>query len=126
MFASCLPDVLSMTSKCVIECNARLAGMYARAFPAAVVRGGRKTDALDWVRDIGAVDFQAPIGDLPRYLRPSRDAFPRRRAYLTAEAGAVARWQSQLAALGPGPSIGFCWRGGSVRKRRRWNDAPAG
>ena len=119
MFASCLPDVLTSASRCVIECNSRLAGLYARAFPEAVVRGGQKTDAHDWVYDIDAVDFQAPIGDLPRYLRPNLGSFSRHCAYLAAEDAAIARWESRLRELGTGPYVGFCWRGGSVRTHAR-------
>jgi Tfp pilus assembly protein PilF len=124
MFASCLPDVMTLVSRCVIECNSRLAGLYARSLPAAVVRGGRKTDSQDWVRDIGTVDFQAPIGDLPRYLRPKLESFPRRCGYLVAERESVARWQSRLRELGPGPYVGFCWRGGTARTHARARSMP--
>ena len=124
MFASCLPEVMMTASRCVIECNSRLAGLYARAFPGAVVHGGRKTDAQDWVYDMDAVDFQAPIGDLPRYLRPGIDTFPQRRSYLAAQEGAVRRWRSRLRELGTGRYVGFCWRGGSVRTHARARSIP--
>ena len=124
MFASCLPDVMTAASRCVIECNSRVASLYARAFPGAAVHGGQKTDSQDWIYELDAVDFQAPIGDLPRYLRPSLDSFPDRRSYLVAREEAVRRWQSRLRELGTQPYVGFCWRGGSVRTHARARSIP--
>lgn len=119
MFASCLPDVLGKARRCVIECNTRLASLFARAFPDAEVHGAEKRDSTDWVNTLGAIDYQTAIGDLPRYLRPSRDRFPDHRGYLRADPARVARWRERLAALGTGPKIGVAWRGGGLKTRGR-------
>ena len=58
MFASCIPDVLALAGRCVIECSARLASLYARSFPSAFVHGGTKADAHDWLSAAGKIDYQ--------------------------------------------------------------------
>ena len=42
MFASCVPDLLERGVNCVIECDRRLATLFARSFPAARVHGAAR------------------------------------------------------------------------------------
>jgi hypothetical protein len=69
----------------------------------------------------GAVDYQAPIGGLCRWLRPNLASFPSRAGYLKADSTQVDllrdRYRNQL---GGRPLVGISWRGGtgsSVRVR---------
>jgi tetratricopeptide (TPR) repeat protein len=116
LFASCLPELIGQAKRCIIDCAPKLAPIFRRSFPEALVHGGYQTDAVDWALALD-IDVQVPIGSLPRHLRASPGAFPRHRGYLRADPARVARWQERLAALGPGRAIGISWRGGTARTR---------
>ena len=120
MFASCLPDVIARTGRCVIDCAPQLESLFRRSFPAAVVHGGRQ-DASDlaWLNDAGPIDFQIAIGSLPRHFRTSRADFPDHAGYLEADGATVERWRERLRGLGPGAKIGLSWRGGTIHTRSR-------
>jgi hypothetical protein len=61
-----------------------------------------------------AVDYQAPIGGLCRWLRPNLASFPSRAGYLKADSTQVDllrdRYRNQL---GGRPLVGISWRGGT-------------
>ena len=127
MFASCLPEVIARTGRCVIDCAPQLASLFRRSFPPAAVHAGRQ-DASDlaWLDGVGPVDFQIAIGSLPGHFRRSLAAFPAHRGYLEADGSAVERWRERLAGLGPGPKIGISWRGGTVHTRSRLRSVELG
>jgi hypothetical protein len=112
MFASCLPDLLSRAQYTVIECDPRLAGLFARSFPAAAVYRHRVKGSPDWLRE-PAPDYRVRLGDLPRMLRNGYADFPVHGGYLVADPAPVAVWRARLAALGPGLKVGLSWRGGT-------------
>lgn len=116
MFASMLPELLAQAESCSIACEAKLAGLFARSFPAvSVVALGSEAHAA--LRN-EPFDYQVPFGSLARRLRASFGDFPRHSGYLRADAAKVRRWAERLAALGGGKKIGISWRGGFVRTRR--------
>ncbi|MFQ5730969.1 MAG: tetratricopeptide repeat protein [Planctomycetaceae bacterium] len=120
MFASCLPDVLGQTRTCVIECDPRLAPLFARSFPLATVvpADRREAGVRGPQRDC---DLQIAMGSLPRYLRRNSESFPLRRRYLAADATLIRRWQTRLHEIGEGLKVGISWRGGdkpTIRRRR--------
>ncbi len=117
MFASCLPDLLRVAGRCVIECNTRLAQLFARSFPQAHVHGEAKDDGKDWVAQLPPVDFQVAIGSLPLHFRHARGDFPLRGGYLAAAAQRIDFWRRELAA-GSELRVGIAWRGGSLRSRQ--------
>ena len=112
MFASCLPDVLRRARRTMIECDPRLAGLFARSFTAAAVYRHRVKGKPDWRRE-PAPDFRVRYGDLPRMLRNHAADFPRHSGYLIPDAAKVAAWRARLAALAPGLKVGLSWRGGT-------------
>jgi tetratricopeptide (TPR) repeat protein len=112
LFASCFPDLVRRAGRCIIQCEPRLAPLFARSFPDAIVHGGPRDENPAWLEPLGNVDYQCPAGSLPRYLRPSLHAFPDHNAFLRADPGAVARWRERLDALGPGLKVGIAWRSG--------------
>ena len=65
MFASCLPDVLANAQYTVLECDPRLAKLFARSFPRAAVYRHRVTGEPAWAHE-PAPDFRTRYGDLPR------------------------------------------------------------
>ena len=123
MYASCLPQVLAQSGRCVIECDARLAPMFRRSFPRARVQGGSQSDSPEWLESAGAPELAVPIAELPRFLRRSAADFPRQ-PYLQAAPERVAAWRERLAALGPGAKIGVSWRGGVAQTGRAWRSMP--
>ncbi|HYH23391.1 MAG TPA: tetratricopeptide repeat protein, partial [Azospirillum sp.] len=112
LFASCLPDVVAGAGRVIVECDPRLVPLFARSFPTAEVRPATDGEAP-------AVDVHAPIGSLPRWLRPESGTFPARPAYLSADPARHRVWRERLAALGPGPAVGICWRSGLMTAERR-------
>jgi tetratricopeptide (TPR) repeat protein len=116
MFASCLAELLAMAGRCIIECDPKLAAIFARSFPAATVVAAEKQTLPSWLAGLGEVDFQVAAGSLPGVFRRSVDRFPGR-AFLKPDPAKVARWRRELERLGGGPKVGISWRGGSVRTR---------
>ena len=116
MFASCLEDLLALAGRCVIECNPKLAAIFARSFPAATVFAAEERAVPSWMDRLADVDFQVAGGSLPGVFRRSADRFPGP-AVSEADPAKVARWRRELDRLGAGPKVGISWRGGSVRTR---------
>ncbi len=112
MFASCLPDVMTSAQHVMVECDPRLAKLFARSFPRAAVYRYRAAGEPDWSRE-AAPDYRIRYGDLPRMLRNRETDFPRHAGYLVTDPVRVAAWHQRLAALGPGLKIGISWRGGT-------------
>lgn len=123
MFASCLPDVLAVADACIVECDARLAPLFARSFPSALIRGGRKSDDSGWLNAFPRCDFETPIGSLPRYVRGNVSAFPSRPSYLVADPARVTAWRARLHTPGK-LNVGFAWSGGMLRTRQWLRSIP--
>jgi tetratricopeptide (TPR) repeat protein len=112
MFGSCLPDLVSRAQHTLIECDPRLAGLFARSFPAAKIYCYRVKGNPAWSHE-PTPDFRVRYGDLPRMLRNRDTDFPRHAGYLVPDTAGVAAWRARLAALGPGLKVGVSWRGGT-------------
>ena len=117
MFASCLPDLMARCDNVVLECDARLARLFSRAFPRAVVHGGRKADDPAWLARVGEIDCQIAIGSLPLHFRGCRDRFPARQGFLVADQDRVQAWRKWLSEKDGKLRIGIAWRGGSLHTR---------
>jgi tetratricopeptide (TPR) repeat protein len=125
MFASCLPELTARAGRVVIECSARLEGLFRRSFPQATVHGGAKEDATDWVAALPPVDYQVAVGSLPRTFRASKDAFPAHNGYLRADPDRVRAWRTRLASAGGGRlAVGISWHGGTHRTRGHLRSVP--
>jgi tetratricopeptide (TPR) repeat protein len=118
LFASCLPEVVAQARHCIIECDPRLATLFARSFPTATVHGGRRDD-LRWLAQHPPIDVQIPLGSLPRYRRPTLAHFPPQAAYLVPDPERLALWRQRLAGLGSGLTVGIAWRSRLLTARRR-------
>ena len=118
MFASLIGEL----GPVVLECEPRLAALFARSFPAATVhawdaetRGGITRTRYGW---LDGADCALPMGSLPRVLRPTHAAFPAPHAYLVPDAREAARWRFD------GPALGICWRSGKMGGHRAQQYAP--
>jgi hypothetical protein len=119
MFCNPVPDLAARGEKVILQCEPRLAPLFARSFPRVRVLGKGEASRAEIERLAPAL--QVPMSQLPVYLRRSRDAFPRHAGYLRAAPARVASWRTRLAALGPGLKLGLSWVGGTVKtgKARR-------
>ena len=118
MFASCFADVLARADNVIIECDRRLAPLFARSFPAAKVQARVSSQDVTWLREAGTINVQCASGSLPRLFRRSVAEFPAHAGYLRADDAKVAKWRARLAQLPGKIKIGLSWRGGADRTRR--------
>jgi tetratricopeptide (TPR) repeat protein len=125
MFASCLPDILGKVERCILDCDPRMVSLFKRAFPTLEIHGGKKKQPdLKWLREFEPIDFQMPIGDLPKYFRNESTDFPQHHGYLKADPQRIGYWKERLAKLGPGLKVGISWRGGTAETRRDIRSIP--
>ena len=119
MFAGCLPDLFRAAdgSPVVLECDGRLAKLFARSFPQALVHGRAQPDDMGWLAGEAAAEVQIPIGSLPALYRRRIEDFPAGHTWLKADPARTTHWHERLAALGPGLKVGVSWRGGAVQTR---------
>lgn len=124
MFASCVPDLLRVVDRCVLECTPKIAALFTRSFPQALV-SERPMDGVAGSARLGQeVDFEIPLGSLGLLYRPDQGAFPRHNGYLVADADRVRYWRSRLDSLGDGLKVGISWRGGTARTKAHVRSIP--
>jgi Flp pilus assembly protein TadD len=132
MFASTIPDLAARAARdsasVILECEPRLATLFARSFPEVTVRpwevetrGGVTTARYGWLKAAGGANVAVEMGSLPRILRPAIGDFPNPNAYLLPDQTDVAHWREILP---PGPRIGICWRSGKMGGHRSLQYAP--
>jgi tetratricopeptide (TPR) repeat protein len=109
LYGSCIPDLIPLAGKVVVECDRRLAPMFARSFPEAAVFGSSRLE-VGWLTQAPRIDVQMPVASLPRFLRRTHDSFPSKPGYLMADPARVEHWKKRLALLGNGLKVGICWR----------------
>lgn len=109
LYASCIPDLMK-TNKAIIDCDSRLAGLFARSFPSASVYGTRRAPT-PWTEK-HEIDANIPIGQLPEHFRPTPESCPGT-PYLIADPERRIQWRALFDSWGTKPKIGICWTGGS-------------
>ncbi len=120
MFASLIPDLVERvgpTGKVMVACDHRLVPLLQRSFPKTHVglemhstHNAKPVRVIPWAKDELKPDFYTPMGTPLQYLRKRVEDFPADRAFLKPDPNRVRFWQDRLAALGPGPYVGICWR----------------
>jgi tetratricopeptide (TPR) repeat protein len=118
MFAGCFAEAMARVGSCVIDCNPKLAGLFARAFPQARIHSGDQRAPADWLRSYEPIDCWISAGSLPAFFRRGELAFPRHSGYLRADPERSRRWRERLAASSLRP-VGLSWRGGTASSRSR-------
>jgi Tfp pilus assembly protein PilF len=123
MFANILPDLahaVGESGKLQIAVDPRLVALFQRSFPTAQVGayddrkltdpdGVKELRFIPWAAANGEPDFYAPMGTALQFFRKSVDDFPKQ-AFLVPDPARVADFRARLAAMGPGPHVGICWR----------------
>ncbi|MBI2961499.1 MAG: tetratricopeptide repeat protein [Betaproteobacteria bacterium] len=119
MYSSCVPQAMARVGRVILECEPRLVPLFQRSFAPALVRAqAPEVSASPWLREIGAVDFQIPMGSLPALFRTQWSSFPPHQGYLQADPRRVAAWRERLERLSPLLKVGISWRGGTANTRR--------
>lgn len=108
LFASMLPELIARAGQVVLECSARMAPVFSRAFPAVQMRTHGSPPIV--------TDVQSAIGSLGRYLRPDFSAFVPRARFLKPDAARVAATRQRY---GRRPLVGLSWRSTAARVGRR-------
>jgi tetratricopeptide (TPR) repeat protein len=107
LFAGLIPELLATGADCVIETDPRLVALFQRSFAgAAVVPFEREPKSS---ADYGKFDFQLPIGDLPRWLRPNLMQFLPLGSYLRVDAGLLDGMRKRYRELGGETVAGISW-----------------
>jgi Flp pilus assembly protein TadD len=125
LFASLIPDLAARAKaeggSLILECEPRLAPLFARSFPDVTVRpavikdlGGVPTADYGWLKAAGGANAAVLMGSLPRYLRGALEAFPQPHSFLVPDAQERAHWRSAFAAQGGKKIIGISWRSGKI------------
>ena len=115
LFSSLCADAIARARSVVIETDRRLVPLFARSFPAALVRA-RRPDA----EGVPDCDLHVPIGSLARVFRRELSDFPTRGGgWLVPDPARVAVWRERVAALGPGLAVGIGWRSALMTESRR-------
>jgi hypothetical protein len=110
-FASCLPDFIKDCREPVVECDARLLGLFKRSFPEAHVYGTRYKEVIDWA-DSHRLEGRVSFGSLPKYYRNATEDFPGT-PYLVADPERRVQWRALLDSLGDKKKVGISWQGGT-------------
>lgn len=120
--ASMFPDAIQRAGSVVLECDARLTGLYRRSFPEAKVYGTRNKMEVAWEAQDASPDYSISSFQLGGLFRRSREAFPGT-PYLRADNDRSHMWRSLWASKGK-PVIGVAWTGGTkntAKHLRKWS-----
>lgn len=123
MFASMFPDLIKDSKKVILDCDAKMVGLFKRSFPKAKVYGTRWAKAVDgvsWDPEDHQVDASITSGALGRFYRKSDEDFPGT-SFLIPDPDRTLMWKSLFDKQRP--SIGIAWSGGcpwTASRMRRW------
>lgn len=120
MHSACYPGLIARAAaaagRIIVECEPRLAALFARSFPQATVRAATE--------DPADADCHIPAGSLPLRLSWGLAGFAKRGGWLRADEAAVERWREWLGGGGSSLTVGLCWRSGLRGAARDANYAP--
>lgn len=120
--ASMLGDAVKRASRVIVDCDARLKGLFARSFPLAKVYGTRNRKELNWDAQDQDIDYSIASMQLGAIFRNSAEEFTGE-PYLTPDPDRVLMWKALWASKGK-PAIGIAWTGGvkeTAAMYRRWD-----
>ena len=114
LHSSMLPDLLSVASHVILECEARLVPLFSRSFPQAMVVA--RTNPAPKVLNNMEVDFQLAMGDLVPHFRPDFKSFPEGSAYLRSDSDQQADLVERYSSISPHATrIGVAWFSGRTK-----------
>jgi hypothetical protein len=108
--ASMVEDAIDRAGKVILDCDERLATLFARSFPQAKVYGTRTAKVLNWDEEDHQVDYSIAAMQLGAIFRTTDDSW-KPKPYLKADPEAVLMWRALWAAKKK-PAVGIAWTGG--------------
>jgi len=120
-FASMLPEALRDCGKVILDCDAKLAGLFKRSFPQAKVYGtrwARAKDGVKWAEEDWRVDASLALGELGKFYR-TMDADFTGEPYLVADPERRLMWKALFERIAK-PKIGLAWTGGIPQTGERF------
>jgi hypothetical protein len=123
LFASMMPQIIRDSKKVIIDCDARLAGLFKRSFPEAKVYGTRwatSDSGQKWAPEDCSFDASISSGGLGKFYRQKHEDFPGT-PFLRADPERVTMWKALFERKRP--AIGIAWTGGvqwTGAKFRKW------
>lgn len=128
LYATTYHDLIAAvgpTGEVHIDCERRLADLFARSFPTAVIRPVAQNAGIDGAAAPSAAGFDVhvPAGGLLTRFRHTHADFPDSGAFLVPDPDRVAFWKARLARVaGPDELVaGISWRSRSTAGLRgRW------
>lgn len=118
--ASAYNDLKAKDRDIVIECDARLEGLFRRSFPWATVHGTRYENILEWPSHFDADACLIGMAAFGMVAKPEKKVEP----WLTPDADQVEYFKTLLAKYGDGPKIGLSWTGGAKAWQRAHRSIP--
>jgi hypothetical protein len=107
LFASLVPEVLTSSKGCWIECEARLVPLFSRSFPQAEVIA--RTNPVDPRLLEAPIQVQSSLGSVARWTRLQEEAFPAHQGYLQAAPEQVQTCRQRYRSLGNDLVVGISW-----------------
>jgi tetratricopeptide (TPR) repeat protein len=117
LFLSMIPDLKSIFSNIIIECDVRLISIIKRSFPYVTAREQQVLDIEDY-------DFQIPMGSLCQYFRSDISDFNKSKNYLTPKKCENFHINQFFQSNSNKLIIGICWRSGNLNLQRNNNYIP--
>jgi len=115
-FASMVPDAAQICRKLILDCDGRLAGLFARSFPGVKVYGTRVREEK-WAKEDRDIEASLPLGQIGEFFRTTDDSFPGT-PYLVPCPHRVKQWKALFAEKRK-PVIGIAWTGGVPKNNAR-------
>ena len=116
-FASVVPDAVDICKRVILDCDARLEGLFKRSFPFAKVYGTRTAKEAKWDREDWKIDASLPLGQIGEFFR-TKDSDFTGEPYLVPCPDRVKMWKGLFASKGK-PVIGIAWTGGVPKSNAR-------
>lgn len=113
-YAQAIPDAAKYASL-VIDCDAKLEGLFRRSFPFAEVHGTRRDEHPAWLAG-KQVDYRCAIGSLFHLFRKTDSDFVTK-PYLVADRERRMMWRSLFDSYGK-PVIGIAMKSGSRKNNQ--------
>lgn len=108
--ASMIPDAVRDCRRVIMDCDARLVGLFRRSFPTVTVHGTRTAKALAWPKEDQEIDASIAAFELGKYYRNSAEDF-HGTPYLVPCPDRTAMWRALFQGKRK-PTIGIAWSGG--------------
>jgi len=112
MYSSLIPELHSMCSKLIVQCDERLIPLYQRSFPADIIYKSTRGDVSE-----DLYDFHIPVGSLAGKFRTTLESFKKSSSgYLVHDESKTSQLRQVLLGGGTKALIGISWNTASPLK----------